>query len=191
MLPFYRGRNVLNWVLINDEKEFGITVHHVDEGVDTGDIISQKAFPISEEDNYKTLLETAFKECSTLLYKSLILIKRGEHVRTRQTEIDEVGFYCGQRINGDEQIDWNNPSRDIHNLIRAVSKPGPEAYTIFENNNYRISHSKYFKKALSYKGIPGQILYKKNGYLAVKTLDTFIEICIETINNIKIGSRFS
>ena len=51
MLPFYRGRNILNWVLINDESEFGITVHHVDEGIDTGDIIIQKAFPISEKDN--------------------------------------------------------------------------------------------------------------------------------------------
>ncbi|MDR1522244.1 MAG: hypothetical protein LBS28_05280 [Streptococcaceae bacterium] len=38
-LPFYRSRNILNWVLINDEKEFGITVHYVDEGIDTGDII--------------------------------------------------------------------------------------------------------------------------------------------------------
>ena len=44
-LPLYRGRNVLNWALINDEKEFGITVHFVDENIDTGDIILQKTFP--------------------------------------------------------------------------------------------------------------------------------------------------
>ena len=42
-LPFYRGRNILNWALINDEKEFGITVHYVDEGTDTGPILMQKA----------------------------------------------------------------------------------------------------------------------------------------------------
>ena len=40
-LPFYRGRNILNWVLINDDKEFGITVHFVDEGIDTGDVVLQ------------------------------------------------------------------------------------------------------------------------------------------------------
>ena len=40
-LPFYRGRNILNWALINDEGEFGITVHYIDEGIDTGDIILQ------------------------------------------------------------------------------------------------------------------------------------------------------
>ena len=33
-LPFYRGRNILNWALINDEKEFGVTVHFIDEGID-------------------------------------------------------------------------------------------------------------------------------------------------------------
>ena len=46
-LPFYRGRNILNWALINDEKEFGITIHFVDEGVDTGDIILQEIYQIN------------------------------------------------------------------------------------------------------------------------------------------------
>ena len=45
-LPFYRGRNVLNWVLINDEKSFGVTVHYVDHGIDTGDLILQRSYKI-------------------------------------------------------------------------------------------------------------------------------------------------
>ena len=59
-LPFYRGRNILNWALINDEKEFGITVHFVDEGIDTGDIILQKTYPITEKDSYKPLLDISY-----------------------------------------------------------------------------------------------------------------------------------
>ena len=43
-LPYYRGRNILNWALINDESEFGITVHYVDTGIDTGDIILQEIY---------------------------------------------------------------------------------------------------------------------------------------------------
>ncbi|MDB9950654.1 formyltransferase family protein [Candidatus Thioglobus sp.] len=43
-LPFYRGRNILNWVIINDEKEFGITVHYVDNEIDTGDIKTGDSF---------------------------------------------------------------------------------------------------------------------------------------------------
>ena len=136
MLPFYRGRNVLNWVLINDENEFGITVHHVDDGIDTGDIIIQKSFPISDEDDYGSLLNIAFDKCATLLYEALVLVKNQKYTRISQSEIDELGFYCGKRIDGDEQINWNKNSKDIHNLIRAVSKPGPEAFFYFENKKY-------------------------------------------------------
>ena len=69
-LPFYRGRDILNWVLINDEKEFGITVHYMDEGIDTGDIILQRTFPITDEDSYKTLLERSYDECANILYNT-------------------------------------------------------------------------------------------------------------------------
>jgi len=75
-LPFYRGRNVLNWVLINDEKEFGITVHYVDEGIDSGDIILQKMYQISDQDNYNTLLERAYVECPNILYDVILMFKK-------------------------------------------------------------------------------------------------------------------
>jgi methionyl-tRNA formyltransferase len=189
MLPYYRGRNVLNWVLINDESEFGITVHHVDEGIDTGDIIIQKTFPISEDDNYNSLLKIAFNECASMLHKSLILIKNKQYKRIPQSDINELGFYCGKRIDGDEQINWNDNSRDIHNLIRAVCKPGPEAYFYFENKKYRVSKSRFYKKAISYKGIPGQVLFKKDNFLVVKTKDSFLDILIEDFKSIKIGDR--
>ncbi|MDY4803842.1 formyltransferase family protein [Campylobacter sp.] len=71
-LPFYRGRNILNWALINDEKDFGITVHYMDTGIDTGDIILQKTYPISDNDNYASLLETAHIECASVLYEAFV-----------------------------------------------------------------------------------------------------------------------
>lgn len=191
MLPFYRGRNILNWVLINDEKEFGITVHHVDEGIDTGDIILQKAFPISELDNYSSLLKKAFIECATILHDALISINEGSYKRLPQIEIDQFGSYCGRRIDGDEKILWTKSSREIHNLIRAVSKPGPEAYILYDNNKYRIPFSNYFENIKKYIGTPGQVLYKKNGCLGVKTGDSFIEIFIDKTNKIKVGDRLN
>lgn len=101
-LPFYRGRNVLNWVLINDEKEFGVTVHFVDEGIDTGDIILQKNFKINDDDNYNTLLEKAYIECANLVYEAILLFK-DENVKSyEQSKISSLGFYCVKRKNGDE-----------------------------------------------------------------------------------------
>lgn len=96
-LPFYRGRNILNWALINDEEEFGITVHYIDKGIDTGDIINQRTFLITETDTYATLLQKAYYECSELLYISIKQIQFGVATITKQTTLSPMGFYCTAR----------------------------------------------------------------------------------------------
>ena len=138
-LPFYRGRNILNWVLINDENEFGITVHYVDEGIDTGDIILQRVFPITDEDNYKSLLELSYKECASILYDALQLFVLNKVNRIPQNIIHPLGIYCGRRSIGDEFINWNSSSREIFNFIRSIAAPGPLAHTFLENELIKIN----------------------------------------------------
>lgn len=190
-LPFYRGRNILNWVLINDETEFGITVHFVDEGIDTGDIILQRSFPITDKDTYGTLLKLAYNECAKLLYKAIKQIQEGSFKRIKQNTIHPIGFYCGRRILGDEIIEWKNTSREIFNFVRALSSPGPLATTYIKNVPVKINRVKLIEEAPEYKNIPGQILSKtENGFL-VKTKDSFVEILdIDTEAKIKVGARF-
>ena len=187
-LPLYRGRNILNWVLINDEKEFGITVHFIDEGIDTGDVIYQKTFSISDSDNYNSLLKIAHIECAKILHKSLIKIVNDNYSRINQDSINPNGFYCGIRGKGDEIINWNNKSRVIFNFIRALVNPGPVAKTFHKKNEIIINNSKFLKHAPKYIGTPGQVLSKtKNGFL-IKTKDTFIEIS-EIVGKIKVGDK--
>lgn len=189
-LPFYRGRNILNWALINDEKEFGITVHYVDEGIDTGDIILQKTYPISDEDNYKTLLERAYVGCADILYDALKMIQKGDVKIIKQKDIDPIGTYCGMRQAGDEIIDWNQSSRDIFNFIRALCIPGPQATSWINGKKICINKSKMISGAHTYKNIAGQIIGKtENGFL-VKTADTMLEV-VEYMydGKIKIGDR--
>jgi methionyl-tRNA formyltransferase len=188
-LPFYRGRNILNWALINDEKEFGITVHYVDLGIDTGDIILQKLYPIDDNDTYNSLLHRAYTGCADILYESLKIIQSGDVKTIPQNSIHPVGFYCGLRGEGDEKINWNQTSRQIFNFIRAVSYPGPMASSFFNGELVKINASKMIQNAPSYVGTPGQIIGKNdNGHFIVKTLDSFIEIFdIETNCKLKIG----
>ena len=187
-LPFYRGRNILNWVLINDDKEFGISVHFVDEGIDTGDIISQKTFPITDLDSYKTLLNTSYSACANILYESLVQIAENNFERIIQKTIHPVGFYCGMRSQGDEVINWNNNSRDLFNFIRSISKPGPIARTNNGINEITINKSTFIKEAPEYIGTVGQVLSKtENGFL-VKTKDSFIEIS-EIEGKLKVGDK--
>ena len=189
-LPFYRGRNILNWALINDEKEFGITVHYVDEGIDTGDIINQYCYVISDKDDYKSLLEISYLECAKILYDSIKEIQEGKSQRKKQSSIHPVGFYCGRRGEGDEIINWKQSSRMLFNFIRAINKPGPMATTILNGMKLKINKAKLIENAPNYIGTPGQILSKtENGFL-IKTVDNFIEILeIETEAIIKVGDK--
>jgi len=189
-LPFYRGRNILNWALINDEEEFGITVHFVDEGIDTGDIIKQNCFPIKDSDDYSSLLEISYHECSTILYDSIKEIQSGNSQRIMQNKIHPVGFYCGRRGIGDEIIDWNQKSRRLFNFIRSINKPGPMATTFINGVGVKINKSRLIKESPKYIGINGQLLAKTSEGFLVKTKDSFIEIYeIETNIKLKVGDK--
>jgi len=187
-LPFYRGRNFLNWVLINDEKEFGVTVHFVDERIDTGDIILQKTYPVTDDDTYETLLGKSYSACAEILYESLVQIAENSYKRTIQSAIHPTGFYCGKRVRGDEVINWNDTSRGVFNFIRAISKPGPIARTKNGDEEIAINRATYIEDVPSYKGSVGQILSKSEHGFLVKTKDSFIEI-LEVQGNLKIGDR--
>lgn len=189
-LPYYRGRNILNWALINDEKEFGITVHYVDEGIDTGDIIKQRTYPITDEDDYNSLLKIAYLECASILYIAIKEIQEGDSKRIIQNTIHPVGFYCGKRGTDDEIINWNQSSREIFNFIRSINKPGPMATTYFQNIKVFINKSRLIEFAPNYIGTSGQLLTKtKDGFL-IKTADSFIEIYeIESDQILKVGYK--
>ena len=175
-LPFYRGRNILNWALINDEKEFGITVHYVDEGIDTGDIILQRCYPVTDEDNYSTLLQRAYEGCATNLYDAIKDVQDGKVKAIVQKDIDQLGFYCTARKAGDERLNWNQKSRDIFNFVRAICRPGPEARTYLRDMEIKINKLQYLPDAPTYKGIIGSVVGVESNAFFVKTLDSFVKV---------------
>lgn len=189
-LPFYRGRNILNWALINDEKEFGVTVHYVDEGIDTGDIILQNCYSISDSDSYATLLERSYIYCAETLIAAIKAIQTGNVQTINQNTIHPTGFYCPQRRSGDEKLNWNQSSREIFNFVRAICKPGPEARTFINGNEIRINRVELIPEAPAYRAVPGAVLKKDKDFLIVKTSDTFIKVTDWNAGfGIKVGDR--
>ena len=187
-LPRYRGRNILNWVLINDEKEFGITIHYIDDGIDTGDIILQETFLISENDDYTSLLETAHTKCADLLYKALQLFALNAVKPTKQDHTQ--GFYCPMRISGDELIDWNQTSRKIFNFIRALNAPELGAKSYIRDQEIIIYKSQLINNAPSYIFTAGVIVGIEKNDLIIKTLDSTLKITDYNYKHkLKIGDR--
>ena len=188
-LPFYRGRNILNWALINDEKEFGITVHFVDEGIDTGDIIKQRCYPITDLDDYESLLFRAYDECANILYDAIKCLQENKLSPVSQQSIHPIGFYCSARRDGDEVIVWSQKSRDIFNFVRSICKPGPEARTYLCGDELKINKVIYLVDAPHYIGIPGAVIGREDGAFFVKTSDSYIKVIQWSGGNPRIGDR--
>ncbi|MCD6280981.1 MAG: formyltransferase [Deltaproteobacteria bacterium] len=126
LLPQYRGRCPVNWVLINGEDVSGVTLHEMVEKPDAGPIVSQKAVSISFEDTALSLykkLESAAKE---MLDEVLPDMREGNILKKPQALED--GSYFGGRRPEDGRIDWGMPAKEIYNLIRAVTRPYPGAF---------------------------------------------------------------
>jgi methionyl-tRNA formyltransferase len=189
-LPFYRGRNILNWALINDEKEFGITIHYVDTGIDTGDILSQSVFEITDKDDYETLLNTAHVECANCLFETIKGIQDGGIKVTKQKDIHPVGFYCSGRTIGDELLDWNQTSREVFNFVRAICKPGPCAQSFIDEKRIKINRVELIEQAPVYKNTTGQVIGKEGETFIVKTKDSFVKVTeYEFDGRVKVGDR--
>ena len=128
LLPRYRGRAPVNWVLVNGETETGVTLHVMNEKPDAGDIVAQAAVPIAFEDTALTLYGKMEKAAERLLSEILPKIAAGEIPR-RRNEL-EKGSYFGGRKPEDGRIDWTRSAIEIYNLIRAVTRPYPGAFSM-------------------------------------------------------------
>ena len=127
LLPRYRGRAPLNWALIHGERETGVTLHHMIESPDAGDVIAQRRVPILPEDTAPTLHRKLVAAGAGLLREMLPAIERGSAGRTPQDP--RLATYGRRRRPEDGRIDWGRPAEEIHNLVRALTRPWPGAFT--------------------------------------------------------------
>jgi methionyl-tRNA formyltransferase len=180
-LPNYRGRNVLNWALINGETELGVTAHFVDTGIDTGDIICQEMLPIPTNAKYADVLELAYDACPRVLISALDQLREGTVMPLSQNDIGE-GFYCGRRIEGDEWIDWSWPAQRIVNFIRAISPPGPGAITAVGDQKYVVLDASFVPGSSAYLCTEGEVVGRDEYGVWVKASDRTVrlELCYET-----------
>ena len=175
-LPFYRGRNPLNWALVNGETRFGVTVHYIDESIDTGDVIVQNFSPIAPTDTYADLLARAHGLCADALLEALIKIHDGTAAAVPQHRLDSSSSYYSRRRPGDEWINWAWPSQRIHNLVRAITLPGPCARSLHADHVVAIVETEPVDWAEPHLGSDGEIVGRDDRGVLVKTGDTLLRI---------------
>ena len=126
LLPKYRGRAPLNWVLVNGEKETGVTLHRMVQRADAGDIVAQQAVTITDSDVALSLHRKLCSASQMLLGDVLPKIRSGQTQERVQDETQAT--YVGRRTPEDGRLDWEKPAQVLHNLVRAVSDPWPGAF---------------------------------------------------------------
>ena len=140
LLPKYRGRAPLNWVLVNGESETGVTLHRMVNRADAGAIIGQQRVAISPDDTALTLHHKLCQTARQVLEQALPAIKRRETRDVLQNESDAT--YFGRRTPEDSFLTWNRPATTLHNMVRAVAAPWPGAFSYSGTQKFTIWSSR-------------------------------------------------
>jgi methionyl-tRNA formyltransferase len=155
LLPRYRGRCPLNWVLVHGETETGITLHYMEAKADRGDIVAQKVIPITPEDTAVTLLARMTAAAGEMFRESYPRLRSGQAVR-RPQEHDQASYFGG-RGPEDGKIDWGQPATAIYNLMRAVTHPYPGAFSMLAGRRLYIWNGRALAAPLAAPEGPGLI----------------------------------
>ena len=164
LLPAYRGRAPVNWMLVNGEREAGVTLHHMVARADAGDIVGQRSLAIDDRDTALTLYRKLVPLGVALLTEMHPLIVAGRAPR-RPQELSR-GSYFGRRRPEDGRIDWRWPARRVFNLVRAVAHPYPGAFCALNGRKLWVWESRIAHEA-GRRGGAGEIISSGGGAVEV------------------------
>ena len=159
MLPAYRGSAPVQRAIMDGLKETGVTIFRLDEGMDTGPILTQTAVPISDEDDTGSLI---LKTCRAGCEKLIEYLLDTPAERWRFTPQGKEGATTAPKIDKSEgKIEWEQSSLNIFNKIRALSL-SPGTYCELGDKRLRINKA----APSSGSGLPGELI-KIDGGLPV------------------------
>ncbi len=174
LLPKYRGAAPIQYSILDGEEETGITIMHMDVGIDTGDIILQSKIAISSEETGGSLFDKMAILGGELLVEALEQIQNNTARRIKQDE--EHATYVKMITKEMGKIDFSRPAVQIERLIRGLN-PWPTAYTLLEGKSLKLWKAEV-KPGESGAGVGEVIAINKdsievmtgNGILVIKEL---------------------
>jgi methionyl-tRNA formyltransferase len=168
VLPNYRGPVPTAWAILNGENEFGITIHQVDSGIDTGNILVQKKYNISDDETGYELYLRAMSLGAKLFIENFDDIVAG--IIKPQTQ-KLGGSYFG-KLKNRVLINWKDSGKNIRNQVRVRARPYNPIETILENKYFFINKVTILNNMSTPVQVPGKILKVNND-------DSFIVSCAD------------
>ena len=167
LLPKYRGAAPIQWAVIDGEKESGVTIMQMDEGLDTGDMLAKAIVPLDEKETGGSLFDKLSKAGGRLCVETLAKLEKGEIIPEKQGESPTA--YASMLDKKMGNIDWNKSAVVIERLVRGLN-PWPSAYTHLDGKTLKIWACDVLPQSAS-KGESGEILEVTKDAIHVQTGD--------------------
>ena len=163
LLPAYAGFSPLIWALINDEKQVGVTAHIMNEALDAGDIVLQRAVPVGPRDTTVDLFEKTLALFGPITVDGLAEIASGRTDWTKQDRSTASFFH--KRAEEDLKIDWTWSAEELDRLVRAQCAPYPSAFAVHKGKRLEIVTARV--SSGNYGGTPGRIFYREDDAVVI------------------------
>jgi methionyl-tRNA formyltransferase len=161
LLPRWRGASPIQATIAAGDRETGVTIMYMDEGLDTGDILLQRKVHISPNENGKSLQDRLAQIAPDALLEALCLLDSGNAPRAQQ---DNARATCAPKLTREDgRIDWNEAAEVIERKIRAYN-PWPGAFTVHQDRKLKI----FSATVIDLRERPGRF-YMIEGELAITT----------------------
>ena len=167
LLPKYRGAAPIQWAVIDGEKESGVTIMQMDEGLDTGDMLAKAIVPLDEKETGGSLFDKLSEAGGRLCVETLAKLEKGEIIPEKQGETPTA--YASMLDKKMGNIDWNKSAVVIERLVRGLN-PWPSAYTHLDGKTLKIWACDVLPQSAS-KGESGEILEVTKDAIHVQTGD--------------------
>ena len=138
LLPKYRGAAPIQWAILDGEKETGVTIMQMNEGLDTGDMLTKVVVPIEDTDTGESLFDKLAEAGAKLLIETIPQIEAGE--LTPQPQDDSLSTYAKMIKKEMGLIDWKKEAVVLERLVRGMNS-WPSAYTHFNGKTLKIWES--------------------------------------------------
>ena len=166
LLPKYRGAAPIQWAVINGDKQSGVTIQQMNEGIDTGDIWLKSVVDLEPKETGESLYEKLSKTGAELVLQVLPIIEEGKVKPEKQDE--SLSTHVGKLSKALGCIDWNKSAVEIERLIRGLNS-WPSAYTSFKGKTLKIWDADVVEQSAD--GVPGSIAEVTKENITVNTGD--------------------
>ena len=173
LLPSYRGAAPIQWAVINGDKESGVTIMRMDEGVDTGDMINKVIVPLNEKETGGSLFDRLSESGAKLLVETLPMLEDGSAVFEKQPE-ESTTPYAAMISKKMGELDWAKSATELERLIRGLN-PWPSAFSHLNGKTLKIWEASV-EEENGEKKAPGTVLQADAKGFRIQTGEGILKI---------------